>query len=158
MKACLKLPTLCLFPNLKLRKRLQAYGIVWRAIDKKNNTVVALKKIFDAFQNATDAQVGILCIVAHNGGKRSFNRFRANRKQNFIIIFLICWGKCRGHFEKSCSYKSSTITRISSSEFGLNFTIFCRTTSMLLISHSKKIILHPFVLQIIERTESRERS
>jgi mitogen-activated protein kinase 15 len=30
---------------------------VWKAIDKKNNQTVALKKIFDAFQNATDAQV-----------------------------------------------------------------------------------------------------
>ena len=36
---------------------LQAYGIVWRAIDKKDRSVVAIKKIFDAFQNATDAQV-----------------------------------------------------------------------------------------------------
>jgi mitogen-activated protein kinase 15 len=35
---------------------VQAYGIVWKAIDKKNNQTVALKKIFDAFQNATDAQ------------------------------------------------------------------------------------------------------
>jgi mitogen-activated protein kinase 15 len=33
-----------------------AYGIVWKAIDKKNREIVALKKIFDAFQNATDAQ------------------------------------------------------------------------------------------------------
>ena len=33
-----------------------AYGIVWKAIDKKNKDMVALKKIFDAFQNATDAQ------------------------------------------------------------------------------------------------------
>mmetsp|Transcript_7943 Transcript_7943/g.12737 ORF Transcript_7943/g.12737 Transcript_7943/m.12737 type:complete len:355 (+) Transcript_7943:120-1184(+) len=33
-----------------------AYGIVWKAIDKKTREVVALKKIFDAFQNATDAQ------------------------------------------------------------------------------------------------------
>ena len=33
-----------------------AYGIVWRAMDKKTKEVVALKKIFDAFQNATDAQ------------------------------------------------------------------------------------------------------
>lgn len=33
-----------------------AYGIVWRAMDKKTRDVVALKKIFDAFQNATDAQ------------------------------------------------------------------------------------------------------
>ncbi len=34
----------------------QAYGIVWKAIDKKTREVVALKKVFDAFQNATDAQ------------------------------------------------------------------------------------------------------
>ena len=33
-----------------------AYGIVWRAFDKKTKEIVALKKIFDAFQNATDAQ------------------------------------------------------------------------------------------------------
>jgi hypothetical protein len=37
---------------------VQAYGVVWKAVDKKNNNLVALKKIFDAFQNATDAQVG----------------------------------------------------------------------------------------------------
>jgi len=33
-----------------------AYGIVWRANDKRVKEPVALKKIFDAFQNATDAQ------------------------------------------------------------------------------------------------------
>jgi len=33
-----------------------AYGIVWRAQSKQTKEVVALKKIFDAFQNATDAQ------------------------------------------------------------------------------------------------------
>jgi len=33
-----------------------AYGVVWRAVDKKTKDTVALKKIFDAFQNATDAQ------------------------------------------------------------------------------------------------------
>ncbi len=35
---------------------LQAYGVVWKAVDKITKEVVALKKIFDAFQNATDAQ------------------------------------------------------------------------------------------------------
>lgn len=40
-----------------MRDTLQAYGIVWKAIDKKTKETVALKKIFDAFQNATDAQV-----------------------------------------------------------------------------------------------------
>lgn len=33
-----------------------AYGIVWRAADKKSREIVALKKIFDAFSNSTDAQ------------------------------------------------------------------------------------------------------
>ena len=34
-----------------------AYGIVWRATEKQGGQrVVALKKIFDAFQNSTDAQ------------------------------------------------------------------------------------------------------
>lgn len=34
-----------------------AYGIVWKCEDKENgNQVIALKKIFSAFQNATDAQ------------------------------------------------------------------------------------------------------
>ena len=33
-----------------------AYGIVWHSVDKKTKQVVAVKKIFDAFQNPTDAQ------------------------------------------------------------------------------------------------------
>jgi len=33
-----------------------AYGIVWKAVDKKSRQVVAVKKCFDAFQNSTDAQ------------------------------------------------------------------------------------------------------
>ncbi|KAH0793849.1 CMGC family protein kinase [Histomonas meleagridis] len=33
-----------------------AYGIVWRALDRKTNQIVALKKVFCAFQNTTDAQ------------------------------------------------------------------------------------------------------
>ena len=33
-----------------------AYGHVWKVTDKKTNQVLALKKIFDAFQHSTDAQ------------------------------------------------------------------------------------------------------
>ncbi len=33
-----------------------AYGIVWKAIEKKSRSDVALKKCFDCFRNATDAQ------------------------------------------------------------------------------------------------------
>ena len=43
----------------EIQKRLGkgAYGIVWKATDKRSKEVVALKKIFDAFRNQTDAQV-----------------------------------------------------------------------------------------------------
>ncbi|EEB12747.1 mitogen-activated protein kinase ERK-A, putative [Pediculus humanus corporis] len=42
----------------EMKKRLGkgAYGIVWKAVDKKSREVVAVKKIFDAFRNQTDAQ------------------------------------------------------------------------------------------------------
>jgi hypothetical protein len=36
---------------------LQAYGIVWKAVDKTTNEIVAVKKNFDAFRNEIDAQV-----------------------------------------------------------------------------------------------------
>ncbi len=36
---------------------MQAYGIVWKAVDKATNQIVALKKNFDAFRNEVDAQV-----------------------------------------------------------------------------------------------------
>jgi len=44
--------------KFELMKRLGkgAYGIVWKAVDKRSDDVVALKKIFDAFRNQTDAQ------------------------------------------------------------------------------------------------------
>ncbi|XP_008054920.1 mitogen-activated protein kinase 15 [Carlito syrichta] len=41
-----------------LRRRLGkgAYGIVWKAVDQRTGEVVAIKKIFDAFRDKTDAQ------------------------------------------------------------------------------------------------------
>lgn len=33
-----------------------AYGVVWKAVEKRSRAVVALKKCFDAFRNSTDAQ------------------------------------------------------------------------------------------------------
>lgn len=32
-----------------------AYGVVWKAIEKKTKKIVALKKVFEAFHNETDA-------------------------------------------------------------------------------------------------------
>ena len=42
----------------EIKKRLGkgAYGIVWKAVDRKTAEIIALKKIFDAFRNQTDAQ------------------------------------------------------------------------------------------------------
>ncbi|CAH2097539.1 unnamed protein product [Euphydryas editha] len=42
--------------DIKKRLGKGAYGIVWKAIDRKTKDVVAIKKIFDAFRNQTDAQ------------------------------------------------------------------------------------------------------
>lgn len=42
--------------DIKKRLGKGAYGIVWKAVDKRTGEVVALKKIFDAFRNQTDAQ------------------------------------------------------------------------------------------------------
>ena len=42
--------------NIIQRLGKGAYGVVWKAIDKKSKKVCALKKVFDAFHNSTDAQ------------------------------------------------------------------------------------------------------
>ncbi|RZF33310.1 hypothetical protein LSTR_LSTR007655 [Laodelphax striatellus] len=44
--------------NYDIKKRVGkgAYGIVWKAVDKRTHRTVAIKKIFDAFRNQTDAQ------------------------------------------------------------------------------------------------------
>ncbi|XP_014671893.1 PREDICTED: extracellular signal-regulated kinase 2-like [Priapulus caudatus] len=48
----------CISKKYTIKKRLGkgAYGIVWKAVDKRTGEVVAVKKIFDAFRNRTDAQ------------------------------------------------------------------------------------------------------
>lgn len=40
----------------------KAYGIVWKAFDKEKKKIVAVKKIYDAFRNRTDAQVKLKII------------------------------------------------------------------------------------------------
>ncbi|XP_037548895.1 mitogen-activated protein kinase 15 [Nematolebias whitei] len=42
----------------EIKKRIGkgAYGIVWKAVDRQTGEIVAVKKIFDAFRNRTDAQ------------------------------------------------------------------------------------------------------
>lgn len=33
-----------------------AYGVVWKAVRRKDERLVAVKKVFDAFHNKTDSQ------------------------------------------------------------------------------------------------------
>lgn len=70
-----------------------AYGVVWKSVDKKTRDVVALKKIFDAFQNATDAQRTFREIMFlqevnnHENIIRLLNVLKAENDRDIYLIF-----------------------------------------------------------------------
>jgi|UniRef100_A0A7S4LAC8 mitogen-activated protein kinase 15 len=69
-----------------------AYGIVWKAIDKKTKETVALKKCFDAFQNSTDAQrtfreIMFLQALRHDNIIRLLNVLKADNDKDIYLIF-----------------------------------------------------------------------
>ncbi len=70
-----------------------AYGIVWRAQDKKTKGIVALKKIFDAFQNATDAQrtfreiMFLQEMVGHEHIITLLNVLKADNDRDIYLVF-----------------------------------------------------------------------
>mmetsp|Transcript_33707 Transcript_33707/g.38324 ORF Transcript_33707/g.38324 Transcript_33707/m.38324 type:complete len:358 (-) Transcript_33707:459-1532(-) len=70
-----------------------AYGIVWKAIEKRSRQIVALKKIFDAFQNATDAQRTFREIMflqelnGHENIVRLLNVLRAENDRDIYLVF-----------------------------------------------------------------------
>lgn len=71
----------------------KAYGVVWKAIDKKSGKPVALKKIFDAFSNATDAQrtyreiMFLRELKAHNNIVRLDNVLKAENDKDIYLVF-----------------------------------------------------------------------
>ncbi|CAF1503477.1 unnamed protein product [Adineta steineri] len=79
----------------EIHKRLGkgAYGIVWKATDKRTKEVVALKKIFDAFRNQTDAQRTYREIVflrefgEHPNVIRLQNVLRADNDKDIYLVF-----------------------------------------------------------------------
>ena len=66
---------------------------MWRAVDKKTKDVVALKKVFDAFQNATDAQRTFREIMFlqelnnHENIVRLLNVMRAENDKDIYLAF-----------------------------------------------------------------------
>eukprot|EP00002_Diphylleia_rotans_P025365 TRINITY_DN5009_c0_g1_i1.p1 TRINITY_DN5009_c0_g1~~TRINITY_DN5009_c0_g1_i1.p1 ORF type:complete len:261 (-),score=55.44 TRINITY_DN5009_c0_g1_i1:1214-1996(-) len=70
-----------------------AYGIVWKAIDNKTKQLVALKKIFDAFQNATDAQRTFREIMflqelnGHSNIVQLLNVIKAENDKDIYVVF-----------------------------------------------------------------------
>jgi len=70
-----------------------AYGIVWKALDKKYKQIVALKKVFDAFHNATDAQRTyreVMFLQELNGHEniiRLRNIIKAENNKDLYLVF-----------------------------------------------------------------------
>ncbi|CAD8100644.1 unnamed protein product [Paramecium sonneborni] len=69
-----------------------AYGIVWKAKDLKSLKIVALKKVFDAFNNPTDAQrtyreVTFLKQLKHPNIVSIIETYPANNKIDLYIVF-----------------------------------------------------------------------
>jgi len=70
-----------------------AYGIVWRATDRKSKQPVALKKIFDAFQNSTDAQrtyrevMFLQEMKAHENIISLLNVLKADNDRDLYLVF-----------------------------------------------------------------------
>jgi len=70
-----------------------AYAVVFKAVDKKTKSVVALKKIFDAFQNATDAQrtfreiMYLQGLTGHDNIIRLQNVLKAENDKDIYLVF-----------------------------------------------------------------------
>eukprot|EP00921_Rhytidocystis_pertsovi_P000135 GHVQ01000291.1.p1 GENE.GHVQ01000291.1~~GHVQ01000291.1.p1 ORF type:complete len:330 (+),score=21.13 GHVQ01000291.1:328-1317(+) len=70
-----------------------AYGIVWKATDRRSNTTVALKKIFDAFQNQTDSQrtfreiMFLQELCGHENIVRLINVLKADNDKDIYLVF-----------------------------------------------------------------------
>ena len=69
-----------------------AYGIVWKVTDRKTQEELAVKKVFDAFQNSTDAQrtyreVVYLKQMHHENIVRLYNVICAENDRDIYLVF-----------------------------------------------------------------------
>jgi len=66
---------------------------VWKATDRQTGQVVALKKIFDAFRNKTDAQrtfreiIFLQDFADHPNIIRLFNLMKAENDKDIYLVF-----------------------------------------------------------------------
>nr|XP_019567770.1 PREDICTED: mitogen-activated protein kinase 15 isoform X2 [Rhinolophus sinicus] len=93
---------------IKRRLGKGAYGIVWKAVDRRTGQVVAIKKIFDAFRDKTDAQRTFREIMLlqefgdHPNIIRLLDVIRAENDRDIYLVFesmdtdlhaIICKGR-----------------------------------------------------------------
>jgi len=69
-----------------------AYGIVWKVVERKTKQTMALKKVFDAFHNDTDAQrtfreVMILQELDHPNMVKLLNVIKAENNKDLYLVF-----------------------------------------------------------------------
>ncbi|XP_012225822.2 mitogen-activated protein kinase 15 isoform X1 [Linepithema humile] len=70
-----------------------AYGIVWKAIEKKRKDIIAVKKIFDAFRNQTDAQrtfreiMFLLSFANHENIIKLIGLHKADNDRDIYLVF-----------------------------------------------------------------------
>ncbi|XP_015711973.1 mitogen-activated protein kinase 15 isoform X3 [Coturnix japonica] len=69
--------------EMKRRLGKGAYGIVWKAINRRTGEIVAVKKIFDAFRNRTDAQE----FGEHPNIIKLLDVIRAQNNKDIYLIF-----------------------------------------------------------------------
>ncbi|XP_057210179.1 mitogen-activated protein kinase 15 isoform X2 [Triplophysa rosa] len=79
--------------EIKRRLGKGAYGIVWKAVDRKTGETAAVKKIFDAFRNRTDAQRTFREIMFlqefgdHPNIIKLLNVIRAQNDKDIYLVF-----------------------------------------------------------------------
>lgn len=88
----------------------QAYGVVWKAIEKRTRQVLALKKCFDAFRNATDAQrtfreiMYLQALAGHDNLIRLQHVVKAENGRDIYLTFDHMGKKKRREKDLSCQH------------------------------------------------------